>query len=98
MMFVRFLAAAVREMAEAAEWYERRKPGLGETFLGQVRVAAEFIAVFPESGEERPKGFRRKLLRQFSYAIVYTVEPDELVIHAVAHSNRRPGYWLPRDR
>ena len=97
MMPVRFVAAAAREMAEAAQWYERRTPGMGETFLKQARAAAEFIVSLPESGEELPKGFRRKLLRQFPYAIIYTIDPGELVIHAVAHLHRRPGYWLRRD-
>lgn len=98
MMPVRFLAAAVREMAEAAQWYQERTPGMGEAFLEQAKATAEFVAAFPESGEELPKGYRRKLLRRFPYAIVYTIDPGELVVHAVAHLSRRPGYWLRRDR
>jgi toxin ParE1/3/4 len=98
MMPVHLRAAAARDLAEAAEWYERQTMGMGEKFLRQVQSAAEFISEFPESGEELPKGFRRKLLRQFPYALIYTIEPDELAVFVVADLRRRLGYWLRRDR
>lgn len=39
---------------------------------------------------------RRRILRQFPYSIFYIVEDDNVVIIAIAHHKRRPGYWLPR--
>ena len=41
--------------------------------------------------ELRP-GIRKRLLRKFRYSLIYFVEGDELVIPAVAHASRRPGY------
>jgi mRNA-degrading endonuclease RelE of RelBE toxin-antitoxin system len=35
-------------------------------------------------------------LHTFSYNLVYVVESDEIVILAVAHHKRRPGYWRGR--
>jgi plasmid stabilization system protein ParE len=98
MMPFRFLEPATKEMCEAADWYERQTAGMGEAFLGQAQAAATFIAELPESGEKLPGGFRRKLLRQFPYALIYKIAREELVIQAVAHLIRRPGYWLRRDR
>ncbi len=93
---VRFLTPASEEMVEAAVWYEQRASGLGGAFLDQVEAAAAFVEEYPEAAEELEDGFRRKLLRQFPFGLLYTVEPDEIVIHAVMHLHRRPGYW--RDR
>jgi len=39
---------------------------------------------------------RRKILRQFPYSIFYVVDDDAVVIVAIAHHKRRPGYWKPR--
>ncbi|WP_407936397.1 hypothetical protein [Limnochorda pilosa] len=39
---------------------------------------------------------RRVLVRGFPYQVVYHLRPDEIVIVAVAHLKRRPGYWRNR--
>jgi len=39
---------------------------------------------------------RRILLRRFPYQIVYRLKPDGIVVVAVAHLKRRPGYWKSR--
>ncbi len=44
-----------------------------------------------------PPGVRRLGLRTFPYHLVY-VEDPRLVIVAVAHMSRRPGYWRQRLR
>jgi toxin ParE1/3/4 len=39
---------------------------------------------------------RRRVLRRVPNSILYLVEADAIVIVAVAHHRRRPGYWLSR--
>ena len=39
---------------------------------------------------------RRLLVKRFPYQLIYRVEGDEIVIYAVAHQKRRPGYWRKR--
>jgi hypothetical protein len=34
--------------------------------------------------------------RAFSYSIVYLDEPDFVLVVAVAHHRREPGYWSDR--
>jgi len=41
-------------------------------------------------------GFRRRLLRRFPYGILYKEEESQIVIVAVMHLRRRPGYWRNR--
>jgi adenylate cyclase len=31
--------------------------------------------------------------RRFPYAVFFDIEPQRLVVMAIAHSSRRPGYW-----
>jgi len=38
----------------------------------------------------------RGVLRRFPYFLVYRVEPERVVIVAVAHAHQRPGYWKDR--
>jgi toxin ParE1/3/4 len=33
---------------------------------------------------------------KFPYGILYTIEPDYILILAVMHCSRKPGYWKSR--
>lgn len=35
-------------------------------------------------------------MMRFPYGVIYATDPEEIVILAIAHMHRRPGYW--RDR
>jgi toxin ParE1/3/4 len=39
---------------------------------------------------------RRCLTQKFPYGILYTIEPDYILILAVMHCSREPGYWKNR--
>ena len=75
-----------------------RAKGLGRRFFAEVRRAESLITQFPESAEEIRPGIRKRLLRQFRYSLIYSIETDGLLILAVAHHSRRPGYWVGRAR
>jgi hypothetical protein len=60
---------------------------------------AQAVARIRESPHRWPvyfKDFRKYTLRQFPFSIVYQDFPSEIVVVAVAHGRRKPGYW--RDR
>jgi plasmid stabilization system protein ParE len=87
-------------MAEAAAWYDGRVTGLGERFLNDVQATFARIDEKPLTGppwihRRLPDGIRRMFLRSFPYAAVYILEP-RLIVVAVAHARRRPGYWVKR--
>ena len=94
------LRAAASDMVEAAAWYDERVSGLGERFLSEVQSAFARIDEKPLVGppwthRRLPAGVRRMFLRSFPYSAVYVLEP-RLVVIAVAHLRRRPGYWSKR--
>jgi toxin ParE1/3/4 len=98
---VRIHAAAAEEAAEAAAWYEREHPGLGEDFQRALDAALdlleeEVVPLVSVPGTAASRGLKRLLLRRFPYAVIVREGAEEVVVIAFAHAARRPGYW--RDR
>lgn len=93
---VAFLPAAREEFPAAAHHYEAAAPGLGHDFIAAVEGAVARIAAFPEHGSPHLMGTRRLVLRRFPFSVVCHLEPEAVLVVAVAHHSRRPGYW--RDR
>ncbi len=94
---IRFLAQATAELAEAAEWYEARRAGLGIDFVAEVDTALAGISEHPEASPrwraDRP--YRRHVLQRFPYVVFFRLLGDNSIeVTAVAHARRRPGYWL----
>ena len=96
MQEVNFISVAEREMLEAAEYYEDQSDGLGIAFLCEVHRASRDIARNPRRWPVVRDQTRRRMLRRFPYAILYRINPDEIVGIAVMHLHRRPDYWLDR--
>jgi hypothetical protein len=55
-------------------------------------LIADKPSLFPRYDEEH----RFAMLVRFPYSLVYQSLPDRVQVIAVAHSRRRPGYWLGR--
>ncbi len=49
-------------------------------------------------GRARDLKVRRFLMERFPFALPYLVLEELVVVLAVAHVRRRPGYWLQRAR
>ena len=95
-MTVRFLEVAQRELDEAIAYYNSQVPGLGDAYLVESVATIERIRRFPEAWQPLGEQVRRCRLRRFPYGLIYTVDEGNILIVAVAHTHRRPGYW--RDR
>ena len=97
---LRVAPEAEEELGEAAAWYEAKRPGLGIELVAVADRALEEIADAPFAcgpwRDDRP--YRRKVLTRFPYVIFFRVDPDAVVVLAVAHAKRRPGYWAERAR
>jgi len=97
-----FAPEALDELADAAAWYEERRPGLGDELLAEVHRMMAAIdarpASFPRTLDAPPElGIRRALLDRFPFALMFMQVPGgDLRVVAVAHAKRRPGYWIWR--
>lgn len=91
-----FLPEADEEFREAAWYYEYEAPGVGLKFVAEVHRGVMFITEYPYAAAEVGSGIRKKVLNHFPFSLLYAVEPEMILIVAVAHQKKRPGYW--RDR
>ena len=96
MIDYRFLYPAEEEMVEASLFYEAASDGLGNDFLTDVQFGIDSLCEHPHLGHEVGGGLRRMLLHRFPFSLIYSVEVDAILIVAVAHFGRRPGYWKDR--
>ena len=95
----RFHPEALAEYEEAARYYAERQPDLDLRFIAAVEDAIARVCEAPERWRVFGGGeVRRHLTRVFPFGILYTVEPDYVLIVAVAHCSREPGYWRHRPR
>ena len=69
---------------------------MAAAFEREVRRGFEQIERSPETWPAHHHETRRFLLSRFAYEIVYRVYPEVILIVAVAHCKRRPGYWKTR--
>ncbi|TKJ37985.1 plasmid stabilization protein [candidate division LCP-89 bacterium B3_LCP] len=91
-----FLAPAEEELFDAASYYNAQADGLGDDFIAKVESVVHRIAENPRSGKIVRGEIRRYLIRRFPFGILYRIDPEEIVIIAVMHLRRRPGYWKRR--
>lgn len=96
MKTVRFLRPAELEMLDAARYYELQAPGLGDDFLDKIDSAVRDIGMYPERWPVIRCNIRRRLVHRFPYALLYRVDPEEVVIQATMHLHRHPDYWINR--
>jgi plasmid stabilization system protein ParE len=97
-MRVVFHEEALAETLGSALYYEERLEGLGWDFLTSVEQATQRITEFPEAGPVMRGDVRKRLVAGFPFTVLYSIEPNEILVVAVMHQSRRPGYWIKRVR
>ena len=93
---VAFDPDARAEFLAAVEYYEECKNGLGRRFRTAVEMELGNIEIMPFRYRVLHTPFRRCLMPKFPYAIIFVIEPDFILIVALAHTKRKPGYWHAR--
>lgn len=97
---VAFDPQADEELVLAAAWYEQHREGLAEAFLHQVKRTMNRIIQnprwFPKIETPSRSVVRRAPVSRFPYSVVYSELADEILVLAVPHSKRQPGYWFDR--
>jgi plasmid stabilization system protein ParE len=95
-MHVSFHPRARDEVEEAQAWYEERSLLAAAGFLHEMSVAIRRIAKAPNRYPVSLHNTHRILLERFPFGIHYRVNENDIVVVAVAHQKRRPGYWAER--
>ena len=95
-MEIRFLEIAERELEEAVTYYNLESPGLGDEFLLQFLNALERIRQYSEAWQRFSQNTRRCRVNRFPWGVIYEILESEILVVAVAHLHRDPGYWQNR--
>ena len=79
----------------------KREEGLGARLIQEFDEAVAVALEYPEAFGPVPEapvdfGLRWVMLKTFPIKLVYTVRDEALLLVAVFHARRRPGYWLER--
>lgn len=100
---VKILDKAAEEAIEAAAWYQQERPELGIEFAHAVNAAIdlledEIVPLTKMSGAAGARGVKKLVLKRFPYDIVVREFSEEIIVVAIVHQSRRPGYWRNRLR
>ena len=95
-MNYRFHPEALSEFQSAAIYYEKQQAGLGLRFSSAVQTAVDHIVESPNVWRVLEDDVHRYLTKVFPYAVLYTIENDYILVVAVMHCHREPGYWNDR--
>jgi plasmid stabilization system protein ParE len=84
------------EFRESAAFYEACRPGLGVAFANEIESVLRTIIGLPTDGRLSKRMFADVWPAVFHTAFFYTIETDCILVVAVMHCSRKPGYWRGR--
>jgi plasmid stabilization system protein ParE len=96
-MACEFHPEAKRELFEVVAYYDRIDLDLGNRLIQEIEQTLDRIEQFPQAWALLSANSRRCRLTSFPYGIVYQIVPQGIIILAVMHLQRRPGYWSDRS-
>ncbi len=100
-MKVVYTLEVLRELREARQWYNQRAPGTGERLVDLVDQKIGEIAHAPTSfpRDRQDPIVRRARVSKYPYTLIFMIDGESVVILlALAHGKRKPGYWRKRLR
>jgi plasmid stabilization system protein ParE len=95
-MHLRFLKAAQAEIDDATAYFDEQREGLGRRFKVDLQRTIDFVLEHPHSGKRLADRVRKFRLSTFRYDVIFILDVAEIVIVAVAHHRKHPGYWHDR--
>lgn len=95
-MNFRFTTTANDELVAAAEYYESASSGLGGRFLDELEAAIRRVQLNPDTWRQISENHRKCRIRRFPFALIYTLQDDEILIVAVMDLRRKPDHWKDR--
>ena len=87
---------AEADLAEAFDWYEECRRGLGHEFLEAIRNVFTAVSANPLHHSVIYRDVRRALPRRFPYKVLYFAQSGEVHVIGVIHAKRHPRAWQQR--
>jgi plasmid stabilization system protein ParE len=96
-MRVRLHPEARVDLKEGKAFYRRRSPLAAVAFAKEIDAAISRITESPSRYPTGEHGTREFVLPwRFPYTVVYRIGENAIVIVAIAHQSKEPGYWRYR--
>ena len=91
-----FHPEALDEYAEAVQHYIEQRVEVAQAFINAIEDTVYRIREAPTRYAVIDEDVRRCMTRKFPYGVLYTIEQDYILILAIMHCSREPGYWKSR--
>jgi toxin ParE1/3/4 len=89
---LRYTLRAAAELDEILTYIEAQSPQGARRVRTRIQVIINLLLQHPHAGQLTSKGrLRRMIASPYPYLIIYQATEDEIVIHGVRHSARRPS-------
>lgn len=82
---------AVKDLTDAASWYETQKNDLGLEFINEVEKVFLTIKLNPFIFQIQRSIIRHGYVNRFPYIIIYEVEKIKVVVYAVIRAEQKPA-------
>lgn len=84
---------AAREIRTAKAWYSARNPAAARAFAEELDSSLQSLIVSPDRWPKFSPAVRRYVMPRFAFNVLYRIRDNEILVLAIAHQRRRPGYW-----
>jgi plasmid stabilization system protein ParE len=94
---VAIIAGAEEDYSQSLQWYVERSMQAAQGFEAEFERALEAIAANPHRYPRCDDRHRFFVMKRYPFSVIYRELPDgQLLIVAVAHAKRHPGFWSNR--
>lgn len=93
---VKFHTESIKEIENAVIFYKEKEKGLHIRFLDALEDAVRRISQRPEMYRIIEGEIRKCRIPRFPFGLIYKTAKNQIVIVAVMHIRRKPGYWKKR--
>lgn len=93
---IKYHPEARSEVLSTVRWYLSKSAIVAQSFFEELRIAERQVQENPETWGVYEQECRIYRLRRFPYGVVYQQRENYILILAVAHLHRKPGYWKHR--
>jgi plasmid stabilization system protein ParE len=91
-----FTEEARDDYDQSFDWYAGRSAKAAVRFATVIEAAFDAIVAKPDEFPRTGRGCQYCSLKRFPFRIVFYQDLNRIVIVAIAHAKRRPGYWFRR--
>ena len=93
---IEVLPWGIDDVREAYLYLLERDERLADEFQRQVSEALRALAETAHHHQAREDSIRRCPLKKFPHGVMYELQEDRVIVYAVAHPKREPGFWKKR--